>query len=151
MIEDVMADAVHSIDEYLSNGLYSKDATLLWWIIAVRNQMETLRAYLDIPPNWKDKPFARRLRLPTGTIGSPRGDLPPPADVLDALVQWRGYSAYDEERHYDDCVSSGDDVANHIWLSIKKVADWMNRLPGIEDARARDRARVLKQRDDEPG
>jgi len=70
---------------------------------------------------------------------------PPPDAILDALVSWFYYSAPDEEKDYDSYDS--DPPQNHIWLSIKKVDEWLDCLPGIEDARKRVRKRLLSQDD----
>jgi len=61
---------------------------------------------------------------------------PLPDDVLDALVKWRSYSGYDEQKDYE-AYDPGEVPDNHIWLSIKKVGEWLDSLPGIEDARKR--------------
>ena len=69
--------------------------------------------------------------------------VPPPDAILDALVSWFYYSAPDEEKDYE--AYRPDEVPdNHIWLSIEKVGEWLDCLPGIEDARKRVREALLK-------
>ena len=58
-------------------------------------------------------------------------------DVLKALDKLLEYTAYDEMRHYAECVSegAGDD---HIWVAIRRLLEWRADLSGTSVYRARD-------------
>jgi hypothetical protein len=58
MISDVLAEAVHQIDEYLSNPTYQAmyQGDVLTRIRLVRHAMEDLRQELDTPPDTEKPP-----------------------------------------------------------------------------------------------
>ena len=57
MISDVLSDAGMQIDEYLNNETFADaySGTLREAVVDVRNRMQALRVYLDIPPGALDK------------------------------------------------------------------------------------------------
>jgi hypothetical protein len=59
-----------------------------------------------------------------------RAPLEMPRDVLKALDKLLDYAAYDEMKHYSECVSDGGDYSNHLWLAIRRVLEWRVGLPG---------------------
>jgi hypothetical protein len=58
MISDVLSDAVEEMDSYLNAMSYNKmySGSLREAVVALRNQMQALRIYLDIPPPVFDLP-----------------------------------------------------------------------------------------------
>ena len=56
-----------------------------------------------------------------------------------ALVQ---YLEVDERKHFEGMRSAGEDVANHIFNSIRIVSDWLDKQPGIPDAAEREHRRL---------
>ena len=62
-----------------------------------------------------------------------------PRDVLRALDKLLDYAAYDEMRHYAECVSDGGSSSDdHVWVAIRRLLEWRAGLPGTSNYRARD-------------
>jgi hypothetical protein len=47
-----------------------------------------------------------------------------PITAIKRLVE---YLYLDEESHYADCVESGGETSDHIFKSVKQVADWLEQ------------------------
>jgi hypothetical protein len=61
-----------------------------------------------------------------------------PRDALKALDRLLDYAAYDEMRHYAECVSDGGSSDDHVWVAIRRLLEWRAGLPGTSIYRARD-------------
>jgi len=66
-----------------------------------------------------------------------------PVNAILALVR---YLEVDERKHFERRLSSGEDVSNHIYHSVKLVSDWLDTLwPGMQTAAERERELLANQ------
>lgn len=68
-----------------------------------------------------------------------------PRDALRALDKLLAYTAYDEMKHYDECVSDGSNYGDHIWIAIRHLLEWR---AGLSDVRGRRFRELLKEADE---
>ena len=51
-----------------------------------------------------------------------------PPEIRAPLASILNYLAdTDEEKHFEECLLNGEDTAQHIWLDVKAVRQWLVR------------------------